>query len=381
MLAAGARAGRPGLRERTEVAAPCPLWPRQSSSVRAPGRRKPAPGGCAGRLKPPEAGEIPLGVGGAAGGGRGPGRGEEGRAGRGRGGEGARPAPGPAACTWRKLRTKPGLLGAARTVSPPLRPGPAKCTRGRTRSGNYRTRRPVSHGRRGGDEGGGRGAGPWRLGAARDVWPLGGRAGVSRSLWHRTHLSPSQESGLRGHVHSGPTTVKSQGRTGPGGRVEAGEAASPAGAPARAALRARGCYGESQPVGGGSAEAPLTQSGPAVACTLLLKRVTPRRCPGASREERLVGKRLLQARAVKGSPPRANVTAPGTTGRKSTGRLRQGADSAAGCQTQKAGLRATAAVQSQRPPDWSLAPPRLSWSRGREDLPRGTPNLRGEGAG
>lgn len=33
------------------------------------------------------------------------------------------------------------------------------------------------------------------------------------------------------------------------------------------------------------------------------------------------------------------------------------------------------------PPGWSLAPPRLSWSRGREDLPRGTPNLRGEGAG
>lgn len=183
------------------------------------------------RLKPPEAGESPLGVGGAAGVSE-----RAGRGGAGRGWGGARRAPRPAACTWPKLRTKQGLLGTARTVSPPLRPGPATCTRGRTRSDSRRARTPGSWGRRGGDEGGGRGAGPRRPGAARGVWPLRGRAGLSRSRWHRTRLSPSQESGLRGPLHSGLTTVKSQGRTGRGGRVEAGEAASPAGAAARAAL-------------------------------------------------------------------------------------------------------------------------------------------------
>lgn len=105
-------------------------------------------------------------------------------------------------------------------------------------------------------------------------------------------------------------------------------------------------------------------------------------CPGASREERLVAKRLLQTSAAKGPQPpsRADVTAPEPTGRESTVRLLRGAGSAAGCRAQAAGPQATAAVRSQRPRP--APPPAPAGARPLPVCPGagGARNLRGKGA-
>lgn len=225
------------------------------------------------RLKPPEAGESPLGVGGAAGAfqarGAGGDPGWEGEGARGGAGVGRRASRSPArGLHLAKVKNEAGAPGHRADSVPAAAPGPAKCTRGRTRSDNYRTRSPVSWGRRGGDAGGGRAgqdpggpAPPWASGicvGVREFLGVGGTEPIChlpRSLGSGTPPFRAYDREIPG-AHWAPRTSGGGGGGFPRGRRGPRRVAN--GAALYCELRA--VTGKSHPWGGRIRRVPVSHS-------------------------------------------------------------------------------------------------------------------------